>query len=149
MWEPFSYILLTCELTIFLLLLFSCCHCRHFCDPMDCNPPGSSAHGISQARLWEWVAIFLPRDLTDPGMEPISPAWQADSLPLSQPPFPLYICHQSWSFGSLRSCGLSYLEALQHHSLWFPNLLLVNSLSLLRFQCHTPLRKDSSNTQNN
>ena len=29
------------------------------CNPMDCNPPGSSAHGILQARIPEWVAIFL------------------------------------------------------------------------------------------
>ena len=27
------------------------------CDPMDCYPPGSSVHGISQARILEWVAI--------------------------------------------------------------------------------------------
>ena len=27
------------------------------CDPMDCSPPGSSAHEISQARILEWVAI--------------------------------------------------------------------------------------------
>ena len=26
------------------------------CDPMDCSPPGSSAHGILQARVLEWVA---------------------------------------------------------------------------------------------
>ena len=30
---------------------------RLFCDPMDCNPPGSSIHGIFQARVLEWVAI--------------------------------------------------------------------------------------------
>ena len=29
------------------------------CDPMDCNPPGSSVHGILQARILEWVAISL------------------------------------------------------------------------------------------
>ena len=40
------------------------------CDPMDCNPPGSSVHGISQARILEWVAISFswgssrPRDRT-------------------------------------------------------------------------------------
>ena len=28
-----------------------------FCDPMDCSPPGSSVHRISQARILEWVAI--------------------------------------------------------------------------------------------
>ena len=27
------------------------------CDYMDCSPPGSSVHGISQARILEWVAI--------------------------------------------------------------------------------------------
>ena len=27
------------------------------CDPMDCSPPGSSVHGILQARTLEWVAI--------------------------------------------------------------------------------------------
>ena len=27
------------------------------CDPMDCSPPGSSVHGILQARVLEWVAI--------------------------------------------------------------------------------------------
>ena len=28
-----------------------------FCDPMDCSPPGSSVHGILQARILEWVAM--------------------------------------------------------------------------------------------
>ena len=35
------------------------------CDLMDCSPPGSSVHGILQARVLEWVAIFFsltPRD---------------------------------------------------------------------------------------
>ena len=27
------------------------------CDPMDCSPPGSSAHGFLQARTLEWVTI--------------------------------------------------------------------------------------------
>ena len=27
------------------------------CDPMDCNPPGSSVHGIFQATVLEWIAI--------------------------------------------------------------------------------------------
>ena len=51
--------------------------------PMDGSPPGSSVHGISQARLLEWVAIFYSRDLPNPGIEPTSPALQADSLPPS------------------------------------------------------------------
>ena len=27
------------------------------CDPVDCSPPGSSVHGILQARILEWVAV--------------------------------------------------------------------------------------------
>ena len=34
---------------------------RLFCDPMDCTLPGSSVHGISQARILEWVAIPFSR----------------------------------------------------------------------------------------
>ena len=33
--------------------------CLTLSDPMDCSPPGSSLHGIFQARILEWVAIFL------------------------------------------------------------------------------------------
>ena len=33
------------------------------CDPMDCSPPGSSVHGILQARTLEWVAISFPRGI--------------------------------------------------------------------------------------
>ena len=40
--------------------------CPTLCDPMDCNPPGSSVHGIFQARIREWVArgSSQPRDWT-------------------------------------------------------------------------------------
>ena len=31
--------------------------CPTYCNPMDCSPQGSSVHGISQARILEWVAI--------------------------------------------------------------------------------------------
>ena len=31
------------------------------CDPRDCSPPGSSVHGIFQARILEWVAISYSR----------------------------------------------------------------------------------------
>ena len=53
---------------------WSCCYCLvakfcpTLCDPVDCSPPGSSGHGILQARILEWVAIsstrgsFRPRD---------------------------------------------------------------------------------------
>ena len=35
--------------------------CLTLCDPVDCSPPGSSIHGISQAKILEWVAISFSR----------------------------------------------------------------------------------------
>ena len=35
--------------------------CPTLGDPMDCSPPGSSAHGISQARVLEWVATAFSK----------------------------------------------------------------------------------------
>ena len=46
--------------------------CLTLCDPMDYSLPGSSIHGISQARILEWATIHFSRDLRDPGMEPRS-----------------------------------------------------------------------------
>ena len=46
--------------------------CATLCDPRDCSPPGSSVHGILQARILEWVAISSYRDLPNPGIEPTS-----------------------------------------------------------------------------
>ena len=63
------------------------------CNPMDYNPPGSSVHGISQARILEWVAIsFLdfvqygPNSVMNPlRLEPLYEyALIAFSLKLSQ-----------------------------------------------------------------
>ena len=52
---------------------------------MDCSPPGSSIHGIFQARILEWVSVAFSRDLPNPGMKPRSPALQVDALQ-SEPP---------------------------------------------------------------
>ena len=70
--------------------LSHCCGCLldklhpTLCDPMDCGPPGSCVHGISQARILEWFAVFFSR-----GIFPIQGSnlrllhWQVDSLPLN------------------------------------------------------------------
>ena len=60
--------------------------CPTLCNPMDCSLPGSSVHGILQARILEWLSCSPPGDLSDPGIEPTSPAapaLQVDCLPLS------------------------------------------------------------------
>ena len=40
--------------------------CLTLCDPMGCNPPGSSVHRIFQARILEWVAISFSRGSSQP-----------------------------------------------------------------------------------
>ena len=59
--------------------------CPTLCDPMDCSPPGSSVHGIFQARMLEWVPFPSPGDTSKPGIEPRSPALQADGLTFEPP----------------------------------------------------------------
>ena len=40
--------------------------CLTLCDPVDCSRPGSSVHGILQARIREWVAISFSRVSSQP-----------------------------------------------------------------------------------
>ena len=64
------------------------------CNPMDWSPPGSSVHGIFQARRLEWAAISA--HLPDPGIKTRSTALQAisciasDSLPLGHQGSPIH-----------------------------------------------------------
>ena len=46
--------------------------CPTLCDPVDCSPPGSSVHGILQARILEWGAISFSGHLPDPGIKLVS-----------------------------------------------------------------------------
>ena len=79
-----------CEWKVKVLVSQSC---LILCDPMDCSPPGSSVHGILQARILKWVAISFSRqeywsgyhsllkgDLPDLGIKPRFSSLQADSL---------------------------------------------------------------------
>ena len=58
----------------FLLLVSRSCvcmcaqSCLTLCDPMDCSPPGCSVHGISQARILEWIAISYFRGSSQKGL---------------------------------------------------------------------------------
>ena len=55
-----------------VLTLYPVCVCAsdsvlsNLCDPMDCSPPGSSVHGIFQARTLEWVGIPFSRGSSQP-----------------------------------------------------------------------------------
>ena len=46
--------------------------CSTLYDPMDYSPPGSSVHGILQARILAWLPFPSPGDLPDPGIESLS-----------------------------------------------------------------------------
>ena len=63
--------------------------CLTLCDPADCSPPGSSIHGILQARILEWVSVTSsrgssPTQGSNPSLLHIL-HWQAGSLPLAPP----------------------------------------------------------------
>ena len=88
------------------------------CNPMDCSPPGFLVHGISQARILEWVAISFSRRSSPPR----DWTWvlQVDSLP-SEPP------------GKPCVCVCVFMKCLPLMSLWgsalqicalFPKLFL-------------------------
>ena len=60
--------------------------CLTLQDPMDCSLPGSSVHGIFQARVLEWVPMPSSGDLPNPGVKPMfhmplpSPYWSIVDL---------------------------------------------------------------------
>ena len=59
--------------------MMNCCclvfkSCPTHLPPHGLLPVRLSVHGISQARILEWVAIFFSRDLPKPGIKPMSPA---------------------------------------------------------------------------
>ena len=60
---------------------------------MDCSPPGSSVHGISQARILECHFLFQEIFLTQ-GLNPHLLHWQVDSLPLSPKGSPYLSIHK-------------------------------------------------------
>ena len=72
--------------------------CLTLCDPMDCSLSGYSTYGIFQAKYWSGLPFPSPGDLPHPGIEPRSPALQADAL-RSEPP------------GKLRT---SWMEAIRN-----------------------------------
>ena len=64
--------------------------CLTLCDPMHCSLPGSSIHGIFQARVLEWVAIYLfqrsfPTQGSNPGLPHCRPMLYLLSHQESQP----------------------------------------------------------------
>ena len=57
--------------------------CPTLGDPMDCSPPGSSIHGISQQEYWSGLPCLLQGIFPTQGMEPVAPAFQGEFFTLS------------------------------------------------------------------
>ena len=74
--------------------------CLTLWDPMDCSPPGSSVHGISQARILEWVATPFSRESS----------WPRDPTQVSciAVRFFYHLSHQGRYFNFLIVCLISY-----------------------------------------
>ena len=79
------------------------------CDPRDCRPPAPLSMDLSGQEFWNGSPLPSPGDLPDPGIEPGSPALQADSLP-SEPPGKLvrvvrtWLVPPSWELDPLQGC---------------------------------------------
>ena len=54
--------------------------CPTLCNPLDWSPPGSSIHGIFQARIQNGLPFPPPGDLPDPGIKPTSFALQGSYI---------------------------------------------------------------------
>ena len=112
--------------------------CLALCDPMDCNPPGSSVHGDSPGKN-TGLGCPPPENLSDPRIEPKSPSLQADSLPFEPPEKPN---HSSlWrNFGqkavSFIFLAFSWLLATWSIFSYFCRLFIDFSMSLV---CSYPL----------
>ena len=70
-WGPTLMTLLILITSLNLLLLVTQ-SCPTLCNPMDCSPPGSSGHEISQERILEWVAISSSRRCSRPRTRSVS-----------------------------------------------------------------------------
>ena len=91
--------------------------CPTLCSPMDCSPPGSSVHGILQARILEWVAVPSSKGLfPTQGLNPRLVGlllWQAGSLPLAPPGKPLQKYYPSDRFMPFTFLMLSVIGKIQ------------------------------------
>ena len=56
-YSALKYILYITYITLCAVLCLVTHSCLTLCNPMDYSPPGSSVHGILQARILEWVAM--------------------------------------------------------------------------------------------
>ena len=84
--------------------------CPTLYNPTDCSPPGSSPMGFSKQEYWSGLPFPSPGDLPNSGIEPRSPAFQADAL-TSEPPGNLHLS-KNLSLLYKYSCKISSIALL-------------------------------------
>ena len=76
--------------------------CPALGNPIDCGPPGSME--FSRQEYWSGLPFSSPGDLPDPGIEPWSPALQADSLLSELPGKPFLTFKQGLTGAASQGC---------------------------------------------
>ena len=116
-----------------VVVVQSLSHVQLFYNPMNCSPPCSSARGISQTRILEWVAISFSRGSSQPRDRTYLLHWQVDSLPLSHegsPTAPLLLLSRlvvsdsfgnSWTEAHQASLSMGFPRQEHWHGLPFPS----------------------------
>ena len=92
--------------------------CLTLCNPMDCSLPGSSLHGILQARVLEWVTSSFSR----------GSSWPRDRTWVSPIPgrhFNLWVTREAWSLLVTYLYRLLYMCQSQSSELSFPSYPLL------------------------
>ena len=103
---------------------------------MNCGPPGSSVHGISQARILEWIAMPSSRGSSRPRNQTHISCllhWQANSLPLGhQGTLYHWATREAITVKVPVICHIfSFLRSLNMLSLWLKTTLSPNQSPLL------------------
>ena len=90
--------------------------CPTLCNSMDCSLPGSSVHGILQARILEWVAVPFSRGSSETRYQTRSVLhllhWRAGSLPLAPPRKPKMPMLLLSRFSRVQLCATLWTVAL-------------------------------------
>ena len=101
--------------------------CLTLCDPMDCSLPGTSVHGILQARILEWAAVPSSRGSSRPRDPTCISYTQAGSSPLAAPGKPSVLIHVL--LGLLSPHSVFHFGHRWCHSPWYAHTAFNLSLS--------------------
>ena len=107
--------------------------CLTLCDPMDCSLPGTSVHGILQARTLEWAAVPSSRGSSRPRDPTCVSYTQAGSSPLAAPGKPSVLTHVLLRLSSPHSvfhCGQMVSQPLICSHCFQPSFISHISMSL-------------------